>query len=167
MILIVNDASILIDLLKVNLLNSFFQLKYEFHVTDFVIAEVKEDNVEQLHSFLQNKKLIQKMFNFEELREIQILEVEYRALSISDCSCLYLADKLSAMLLTGDAPLRKIAEQNKIQVHGLLWIFDELVKYNLISPKTAYEKLKKAMSINIRLPVNECNKKLIEWKKDF
>ncbi|NJL58251.1 MAG: PIN domain-containing protein [Desulfobacteraceae bacterium] len=166
MILIVNDASILIDLLKVNLISSFFQLKYEFHVTDFVIDEVQEENVEQLHSFLQNKKLIKKVFNFEELREIQLLEVEHRALSIADCSCLYLADKLSAILLTGDAALRRITEQNKIPVHGILWIFDELLKYNLISPKTAYEKLKKAMSINIRLPVDECNKRLMKWKKD-
>jgi len=40
MILLVNDANILIDLLKIDLLAAFFRLSYEFHVTDFVTAEI-------------------------------------------------------------------------------------------------------------------------------
>ncbi|MBF0227416.1 MAG: hypothetical protein HQK76_18380 [Desulfobacterales bacterium] len=45
MILLVNDASILIDILKADLIRPFFQLRYEFHTTDFVMEEVKEDKV--------------------------------------------------------------------------------------------------------------------------
>ena len=165
MILLVNDAVILIDLLKIDLIGQFFQLKHEFYVTDFVAAEVQEKNVDQLNSFLQEERLIKKSFSFEELFQIQLLEVEHRALSIPDCSCLYLAGKLSATLLTGDGALRRIAGQNKIPVHGILWVFDELVKHALISPKIAHEKLKKMISINNRLPVDECNKRLMKWKK--
>ncbi len=45
MILLVNDANILIDLLKIDLLKQFFQLQYEFHITDIVVAEIQEENV--------------------------------------------------------------------------------------------------------------------------
>ena len=34
MILLVNDAGILIDLLKIDLIEPFFQLENEFHITD-------------------------------------------------------------------------------------------------------------------------------------
>lgn len=42
MIFLVNDANILIDLLKINLLDSFFRLEFDFQVTDMVFAEIRE-----------------------------------------------------------------------------------------------------------------------------
>ena len=96
MILLVNDASILIDLLKADLIEPFFQLEYELHVSDLVANEVHEDNAEQLDVFVREGKLMKKTFNFEELMKIQLLEIQYKALSVPDCSCLYLSEKLSA-----------------------------------------------------------------------
>ncbi len=165
MIVLINDAGILIDLLKANLIEPFFRLKYKLHVTDFVANEVHEDNADQLETFVDDGRLIKKTFDFEELMEIQLLEVQHKALSIPDCSCIYLSKKLSATLLTGDAALRRIAEENKIPVHGLLWVFDELIQQELISRKTAYAKLKHILSVNPRLPVDECEKRLKKWKK--
>jgi predicted nucleic acid-binding protein len=165
MILLVNDASILIDLLKADLIEPFFQLEFELHVSDLVANEIQEKNATLLDAFVSNGKLMKKTFDFEELMEIQLLEVQYNGLSVPDCSCLYLSEKLSATLLTGDAALRKIAEQNNIPVHGLLWILDELVKNNLISRKTAFERLTYIISINPRLPNVECKKRLNKWKK--
>lgn len=60
MIILVNDANILIDLLKIDLLGSFFQLKYEFYVTDLVVAEVQEDDVTDLNHFIENGSLHKK-----------------------------------------------------------------------------------------------------------
>lgn len=165
MIVLVNDAGILIDLLKADLIAPFFRMEYELHVTDFVVAEVKEENADQLHAFVQSGRLIKKSFDFDELKEIQVLEERHKALSVPDCSCLYLSRKLSATLLTGDAALRKIAEENAIPVHGLLWIFDELVQNGRISRKTACEKLAHIRSVNPRLPVDACENRLKKWKK--
>jgi predicted nucleic acid-binding protein len=110
MIVLVNDASILIDLLKADLIEPFFLLDCEFHVTDFAVEEVQEENADQLEAFVHGGKLIKNIFDFEELLKIQRLETTYKALSIADCSCLYLARHLAATLLTGDAALRRIAE---------------------------------------------------------
>lgn len=167
MILLVNDAGILIDLLKADLIEPFFRLTYEFHVTDFVIGEVQEENADSLAALIQAGRLKKWVFDFEELLQIQQLEVRHKALSIPDCSCLFLAGNLSATLLTGDSVLRKIAEKNDIPVHGLLWVLDELVRNRRMTPRKACQKLEKLMKINPRLPLAECRKRLVKWKKGF
>jgi predicted nucleic acid-binding protein len=166
MIFLVNDANILIDLLKIDLLDSFFQLEYDFQVTDIAFAEIREENAADLSTFLENGLLTRQGFSFEELLQIQFLEVENPALSIADCSCLYLSRKVSATLLTGDAALRRVAEQNNIAVHGILWVLDEIVARGLISEKEARDKLILLMGLNLRLPANECRKRLKYWNKD-
>ena len=165
MIILVNDANILIDLLKIDLLESFFQLQYEFHVTDLVTAEVQKGDVVKLNHFIENGSLHKKSFNYEELVHIQLLEETHLKLSIADCSCLFHAKAFSANLLTGDAVLRKTAEQEQIPVHGILWIFDELIKQGVIAREQAHEKLSYLMTKNSRLPAAECKKRLKKWKQ--
>jgi len=62
MILLVNDANILIDMLKLDLLESFFKLPYEFHVTDLVAVEVHEVNRDQLEICIDQGLLLKKGF---------------------------------------------------------------------------------------------------------
>jgi predicted nucleic acid-binding protein len=164
MIFLVNDANILIDLLKIDLLDSFFQLEYDFQVTDMAFAEIQEENATDISFFLDNGLLTRQGFSFEELLQIQLLEVENSALSIADCSCLYLSRKVTASLLTGDAALRRIAEQNDIPVHGILWVFDEMVDGGIISKQEARDKLFELVELNPRLPAKECQKRIKAWK---
>ncbi len=62
MILLVNDANIFIDLLKINLLSDFFRLPYEFHITDMVAAEVHEENRHELAACCDDGSLHKKTF---------------------------------------------------------------------------------------------------------
>jgi predicted nucleic acid-binding protein len=165
MIFLINDANILIDLLKIDLLDTFFQLEFDFQVTDLVFAEIQEDNVAELHLFIDKQLLTKQGFSFEELLKIQLIEDNNPVLSIADCSCLYLAEKLSGTLFTGDGALRRIAEQHNIPVHGILWILDEIVGGGLISKTAAYDKLLQLRELNPRLPGYECQKRLKAWKK--
>ncbi len=143
MIILVNDANILIDLLKIDLLESFFNLQHEFHVTDFVVAEVQGDNTDQLHDYINKGVLQRKLFSYDELTEIQLLEVEHPELSIPDCSCLFHARTLTAQLLTGDAALRRTAELVDIAVHGISCVLDELAS-QIFSPLHVECRYKKA-----------------------
>lgn len=166
MIFLVNDANILIDLLKLDLLEMFFQLEgYDFQVTDLVLNEVQEENINTLSVYLETRLLTMQEFTFTELSEIGAISGEHPRLSVPDCSCIYLAEKLGATLLTGDGPLRKIAESRNIPVHGLLWTMIELVANGLLTKIDAYEKLLRLMEINQRLPQNECRKLLREWSE--
>ncbi|OQX20056.1 MAG: hypothetical protein BWK76_02550 [Desulfobulbaceae bacterium A2] len=164
MIFLVNDANILIDLLKIGLLEVFFQLDYDFLVTDMVLAEIQEKNVGDLHPFFNAKRLTRQGFTFDELVRIQVIQDRNPALSVPDCSCLYLAQKVSATLLTNDAALRRIAGQEAVPVHGILWVFDMLVEQNIIQRDTAIAALSRLMEVNPRLPEKECLKRLKLWE---
>ena len=71
--------------------------------------------------------------------------------------------KTKPLYLPGDNILRKYAESNQIEVHGILWVLDELINEEQISEKIAYLKLTQLMETNSRLPKNECEKRLKKW----
>lgn len=74
MIYLVNDANILVDLLKINLLDTFFRWEFDFQVTDIMFAGIQEDNATDLHSFLESELLTKCEFSFGDLLQIQKLE---------------------------------------------------------------------------------------------
>lgn len=164
MIFLVNDANILIDLLKLDLLDTFFRLEYDFQVTDLVLDEVLEENVMDITGHLETSTLTRQGFSGAEMGGIGELWETYPVLSLPDCSCIFLAEKLQATLLTGDATLRRIATQRDIPVHGMLWILDEMIASGFMSRTAARNALLKLMEINQRLPLGECKKRLHDWK---
>ncbi|SFC65494.1 hypothetical protein SAMN05421747_11783 [Parapedobacter composti] len=62
-----------------------------------------------------------------------------RSLSEMDCTVLYLAERLDAMVLSSDKVVRNFAKRKSIDYHGMLWIFDELVRQERIGAATAVE----------------------------
>ena len=52
---------------------------------------------------------------------------QHARLTLNDCLALVLAEDIDdCILLTGDSPLRGIAEASGIEVHGVLWTIDEM-----------------------------------------
>lgn len=109
MTVVVCDANEIIDLLQVDSFKSFLKLKWDKYVPPDVIDEVREDNTDQLVTAINSDKLILPTFSPKELIKIQELKTQYPSLSIEDCSCLFLAERLPAVLLTGERRLRRIA----------------------------------------------------------
>lgn len=164
MIFLVNDANILIDLLKIDLLALFFRLEYDFQVTDLVLEEVLEEKSSELSTYLETSLLTRQRFSSAEMSEIRALRDDFPALSAADCSCILLAEKLGAILLTGDGALRRIATRRDIPVRGTLWILDEMIATGLITRPAARNALIMLKEINQRLPASECKKRLHNWK---
>ena len=129
-----------------------------------VFAEIREENVVELERCIDRNLLTMQGFTFEDLLQIQLIEGNNPVLSIADCSCLYLAEEISGTLLTGDGALRRIAEQQNIPVHGILWVLDELIARGLIAKTEAHEKLLQLKELNPRLPGHESQKRLKAWK---
>jgi hypothetical protein len=71
---------------------------------------------------------------------------------------------MEGTLLTGDGQLRKCATNDKVEVRGIIYIFDELVKHDIIDLKIAIIKIKELESLNIRLPKKEINKRVARWE---
>ena len=84
MSIVVCDANILIDLLQVDLFNTFLKLKWEIHVPTGVVDEVQEANSVQLAQAIGSKEILLPIFTAEELFKIQDYKVRYPPLSIQE-----------------------------------------------------------------------------------
>lgn len=53
-----------------------------------------------------------------------------------------------------------------VDVHGHLWMFDEMVSMRLLLPKDAIVKLRELRTVvnpKLGLPANECETRLKDW----
>lgn len=164
--IIVNDANVLIDLIELHFLQFFFQLEYEFHTTSLILDELLEEQIEALSPYINSNCLIIDDIETTDLHEILKIRDTKSSLSEQDCSAFYQAQKFEAALITSDNTLRRFAKENDIEVHGHLWVFDNLVSKGIISGSIAILKLEELCNnINpkLGLPKNECQKRKDLW----
>ncbi|MEN8254020.1 MAG: hypothetical protein ABFR33_00985 [Verrucomicrobiota bacterium] len=160
----VQDANILIDMMEGGFCDLWFALGIETHTTDQIICEINEpDQQVQIEALVSSGKLGVASFNATEMGEVVSLRMQNEELTIQDCSVLKLAERLDAMLLTGDKDLRSFSRKRHIEVHGTLWILDLLVDRKLLAPRQAVAKLEKLLNAKRRLPKGECRKRLRAW----
>jgi hypothetical protein len=67
------------------------------------------------------------------------------------------------VLLTGDKNLRRAAEKENVDVHGLLWLMDRMVEYHILPPSKAVKSLRLIIDKGSRLPCNEVNRRTKRW----
>ncbi len=64
--------------------------------------------------------------------------------------------------------LRKFAKAQNLEVHGHLWVFDNLVDNKIIGGQRAIEKLRELCEIinpKLGLPKNECLSRFEKWTR--
>lgn len=167
MIVIVNDANVLIDLVKLELLPYFFTLQVEFYTTDLILDELHDWQVQELQVYINNGTLHVIQLADTDLTEVYLLQSEKRQLSEQDCSAIVCARKVSGHLLTSDNNLRKFATKKLLTVYGHLWIFDKMVETSVISPLVAIEKLtelREVINPRLNLPKAECDSRIELWR---
>ncbi len=161
--IIVNDANILIEL---RLLPHFFDLEFEFITSQLVLDELFEDQYEALSPYIDRGKLIVEDMSGEDIIEIMTIQSKKNSLSEQDCSAFYQAQQKEATLITSDNALRKFAQENKVEVHGHLWVFDHMIEARTITGSRACEKLVELCDVinpKLGLPKTECEKRLKLW----
>jgi predicted nucleic acid-binding protein len=167
MIVVVNDANILIDLVKLQLLPHFFSFQIRFYTTDLILYELHEWQVEELQLYINSGILTVNELSDNELIDVALLQTEKRQLSEQDCSAIVCARKVSGSLLTSDKNLRNFATKKAISVIGHLWVFDKMVAENTITPQNAILKLtelREVVNPRLNLPKIECENRLELWK---
>jgi predicted nucleic acid-binding protein len=134
-LVIVSDSSVLIDLAKVRLIESALALPYQFVVPDVMFA----DELLDLGSYTRDDLLenglqvggldgdgVVAAFGYAE---------RYLALSNNDAFALALAKTGGGVLLAGDGALRQAAAEENVEVHGHLWLSDEMEKHKTVTRK--------------------------------
>lgn len=165
MAIAVNDANIFIDLLEIDLIDTFFKLKLDLHTTDLVLNELDYAQQVVMKKYIYKDGLTVKVMSTIELENIKVLGMQSGKLSPQDVSVYIYAKQINAMILTSDRRLRNEAESKGFEVHGVLWVFEQLLEEKLMKPKKATEKLKELMKINTWLPTDECEKRIDIWAK--
>ena len=141
--IIVSDTSCMIHLEKAALLNAVLALPYVFVMPDTLFED------EWLGLSASDKKML--CDNGLEIRELPGATVtraaahfnRHKRLTLNDCFALALAQDIDdSILLTGDSALRTVAERNGIEVHGVLWVTDELESHGIASPRKLYDALR-------------------------
>lgn len=164
----VSDACIFIDFLEIDLVDQFFNLPLELHTSLDVYNELFTEQREILEKYIVTGKLT--IHNISAGQWQEILELNFpKAISPADRTAIYLAQKLDAILLSSDKPVRHNAKIRHIEYHGSLWILDQLVESNELSTSTACDKIKllfRTNSIyqNNSLLIEEMNKRLSKWQ---
>lgn len=162
--IVINDANILIDLFHLDLVDVFFRLdNLDLKTTDFVFEELYDEQKSVIEQFIQNQSLTLIESSVEDLMNISQIHSSTTGLSIEDCSVWHHAKKNEGILLTGDAKLKKQSSADGVEVHGVLYIFDQLLISNLISFELAIEKLNQLYSLNKRLPLTAKKQRLDSW----
>ncbi|AEJ20211.1 PIN domain-containing protein [Gracilinema caldarium] len=163
--ILIHDASVLIDLIAVDILETALSLPYKMETTDLVETEIfRGGQKDILARMVAARKLEVIRSTKEEISGIAELYNLTPALSLADCSVLFHAVAKGAVVLSGDARLRRIAKERSLSVHGTLWILSELVDNGLLVRAEATEILERLMKINPRLPLSECRELLALWK---
>ena len=117
-----------------------------------------------IKKFVEIGKLKIREISITEIETFKDLPVQTKKLSINDLSLYFYAFELKeCMVLTGDNRLRKEAEKIGFEVHGILWVFEELVHYNILEKQIAVQKIEELMKVNLWLPVRECEKLIEVW----
>lgn len=159
-----NDTNILIDFYEIGLLDALMEIDLEMHTTDFVVAElVVEEQLDWLEELIANEKLIVNNFSGKELSKIFEKENENFGLSLTDCSAWQWAADNGGILLTGDAQLRRTAIKSGVEVHGSIWLLDELLRQGILTHKQACQAIKKLKGKNRRLPKKEIAQREKIW----
>ena len=125
--IVISDSSCLIDLRKVSLLDAFLRLPYELLIPNTLFEE-------ELLKFTaaQKKALVRDGLKVVDLPGESVLRAQQIArdmphLSIHDGFAFALAESCQGcILLTGDGRLRALANAQNMEVHGVLWVIDEL-----------------------------------------
>jgi predicted nucleic acid-binding protein len=163
--LIITDTNVLFDVIKIGALPEFFSLDYEICTTVFVIHEILPSPQKELvETFIRAKKLIVYDFSEEEIESVQNFNTQKDLKRFTDKSVIWKSLQLSCPMLTGDQRMREVAEKMNIEVHGSIWIIEELVTKTLISGEKAkflYEQLRLT---NSRLPKDEIEKRINKLK---
>ena len=160
MLLLISDANILIDIEDGNLTPVIFRLPYEIAVPDILF----ELELRERHSHLLKAGLKVKSLTAESVKKTEFLTQQYPRPSMMDHSALALALQERCPLLTGDKDLRIAAKKEGVEVHGTIWIIEELMNQKIIQQSQAKGSFDAMRVKGSRLPWGDVEKLLSRWE---
>ncbi len=158
---LVSDTSVLIDLERGGILEVIFRLPVDFAVPDLLFErELKGELGDKLATLGLR---VEALTSIEVGRAIEVRRSD-GALSTPDAFAFAIAETRKWTLLTGDARLRKLAQDCQVETHGVLWIFDALCEAEVVLNAELHRALTAVTAHpRCRLPAAEVRKRLMRF----
>ena len=155
--IIVSDSSCLIDLRKTSLLEIFLKLPFEILIPNTLFEdELLKFSPAQKRGLVEGGLRVVDVPGTGVLRAQEVIRASSR-LSISDAFAFVVAESHpGSVLVTGDGELRDLATKHDIEVHGMLWIVDQIHE-NLLRSANAIATALRILEedASVRLPRRE------------
>ena len=167
----VKDANIFIDLEAMGLLDLWFQLGHETLTSDYVVIELEDGGHSTALACIKAGLVRVAVIGADEWADFEALRLdcEPKGMSVEDVSVLFLARREDAMLLSGDRILRRDAQARSVEVHGTIWILEQMVERGLLGHGLAADRLEALIQATGEqrrfLPVAECEARILKWRK--
>jgi predicted nucleic acid-binding protein len=157
---VITDANIWIDLHRGGVIAKAFKLNLVFKTPDLVAHEILSPSAASL------QRLGLQVVELPGTRVIEIVEMagKYPRPSRPDLSALVLARSEGVVLLTGDRALRAAAEEEGVEVRGVLWLLDEMVECLVLTGGKAIVTLQQMLKSGSRLPQIDCERYVQAWR---
>lgn len=163
MSILVSDTSVLIDLERAALLEEMFLLPFAFAVPDLLFGR---ELAGELGDRLLQLGLRIEVLTPAELRRATMVNRQHARLSVPDTFAFAIAEARGWGLLTGDGTLRELAVAEKIDMHGVLWLFDQLADGSHVTFGRLHSGLSKLFGHpRCRLPANEVRQRLTRFAR--
>ncbi len=146
--IIISDASVLIDIEQAELISAMFMLPYQFCVPDILFFE----ELSERHDYLLEFGLDCRSMNGELIAEAYHLRQQYVRPSVNDLLALVLAKFEKCQLLTGDKALRELANALGVEIHGTIWLVEQMILHQILSNDVAESAFHKMKEQGSRLP---------------
>ena len=157
-----SDTNVWLDFETINRLEIPFKLPYTYIMNEDAIEDEllspKELRANLVRLGLQAVELTEEEFYLAEK-----YNAKYAKPSLYDCVALAIAKVRGITLMTGDGPLRKVAEQENVSVIGTIGVLDRLYEERYIEKKEYVCCIKELLRNNgqkVRLPEKELQKRL-------
>lgn len=150
------DTSVLIDLERGAILETIFRLPFNYAVPSLLYRmELKDYG----GNALMDLGLRLEELDVKEVMLAQTYSLRLRALSVPDSFAL--AKSRSWILLSGDRKLVKLAKEEEVAVHGVLWLFDRMYDEGVADGTELLNNLRAITAHpRCRLPKAEIEKRL-------
>ena len=152
------DTSVLIDLERGAILETIFRLPFNYAVPSLLYRmELKDYG----GNALMDLGLRLEELDVKEVMLAQTYSLKLRALSVPDSFALALAKSRSWILLSGDRKLVRLAKEEEVAVHGVLWLFDRMYDEGVADRTELFNSLRAITAHpRCRLPKAEIEKRL-------
>jgi predicted nucleic acid-binding protein len=164
--IIVSDASCLIDLEKAELLKAFVDLPYKIAVPDVMLENELLSLTKEQTAFLRRNATIVEV-EAKGVERAEEVVAASPALSTYDAFAFVAAEERpGSILLTGDSPLRNVAKAADMEVHGVLWVVEELAHHSKATRRQRLHALELwQQNPQVRLPKAELTRMIAQHRR--